>query len=67
MLNLKTNLKQINNKRTLVNSYKDIKLVTRLCIFCYDIVYQQQHKNRDPNASLSVLSPQHFIDLFLDT
>ena len=28
------NLKQINNKRTLVNLYKDIVLVTRLRIFC---------------------------------
>ena len=34
MLNLKTNLKQINDKRTLVNLYKDIVLVTRLRIFC---------------------------------
>ena len=24
--------------------------------FLYDIVYQQQHKNRDPNACLSALS-----------
>ena len=28
------NLKQINNKRTLVNLYKDIVLVTRVRIFC---------------------------------
>ena len=28
-----TNLKQMNNKRTLVNSYKDIVLVTRVRIF----------------------------------
>jgi hypothetical protein len=28
------NLKQINNKRTLVNLYKDIVLVTRVHIFC---------------------------------
>ena len=34
MLKLKTSLKQINNKRTLVNLNKDIVLVTRLCIFC---------------------------------
>ena len=32
--NFITNLKQINNKRTLVNLYKDIVLVTRLLIFC---------------------------------
>ena len=38
MLNLKTNLKQINNKKTLVNLFEDIVLVT---------VYQQQQKNRD--------------------
>ena len=31
---LKTSLKQINNKRTLVNLYKDIALVTRVRIFC---------------------------------
>ena len=31
---LKTSVKQINNKRTLVNLYKDIVLVTRLHIFC---------------------------------
>ena len=30
----KTNLKQINNKKTLVNLYKDIVLVTRVRIFC---------------------------------
>ena len=30
----KTSLKQINNKRTLVNLYKDIVLVTRVRIFC---------------------------------
>ena len=29
-----TSLKQINNKRQLVNLYKDIVLVTRLHIFC---------------------------------
>ena len=29
-----TNLKQMNNKRTFVNSYKDIVLVTRVHIFC---------------------------------
>ena len=39
------NLKQINSKRTLVNSYKDIILVTSH--FLSDIVYQQQLKNRD--------------------
>ena len=31
---LKTTLKQITNKRTLVHIYKDIVLVTRLNIFC---------------------------------
>ena len=56
MLNLKTNLKQINDKRTLVNLYKDIVLVTRLRIFCATLFYQQQHKSRDSNACLSVLS-----------
>ena len=30
MLKLKTNLKQINNKRTLVNLYKDMVLVTQI-------------------------------------
>ena len=35
MLNLKTNLKQIDNKnKTLVNSFKDIVLVTRVRTFC---------------------------------
>ena len=29
-----TSLKQINNKRTLVNLYKDIVLVTRVRVFC---------------------------------
>ena len=33
-INFITNLKQINNKRTLVNLYKDIVLVTRARIFC---------------------------------
>ena len=48
------NLKQIHNKRTLINLYKDIVLVTRVRIFCtYDIVYQQQQKSRDSNACLS--------------
>ena len=45
---LKTNLKQINNKRTLVNLYK----VIVLDIF----IRQQQHKNCDPNSWLSVQS-----------
>ena len=31
---IKTNLKQINNKRTLVNLYYDIVLVTSIRIFC---------------------------------
>ena len=34
MLKLKTNLNQLNNKRKLVDLYKDIVLVTRLRIFC---------------------------------
>ena len=34
MLKLKTNLKQINNKKTFVNIYEDIVLVTRVRIFC---------------------------------
>ena len=33
-MNFITNAKQINNKRTLVNSYKDIVLVTCQHIFC---------------------------------
>ena len=33
-INFITNLIQINNKRILVNLYKDIVLVTRLHIFC---------------------------------
>ena len=41
---LKTKSKQINNKRTLVNLYKDI-------------VYQQHHKSHDSNACLSDGSP----------
>ena len=36
----------MNNKRTLVNLYKDIILVTR-------VVYQQQHKSCDSNRCLS--------------
>ena len=35
---------QMNNKRTLVNLYKDIVLVTRCTHFLYDIVYQQQQQ-----------------------
>ena len=31
----------MNNKKTLVNLYKDIVLVTRRTHFLYDIVYQQ--------------------------
>ena len=34
MWKLKTSLKQINDKRTLVNFYKDIVLVTRVRSFC---------------------------------
>ena len=34
MLKLKTNLKHIDNKRKLVNLYKDIVLMTHLRIFC---------------------------------
>ena len=34
MLNLKTNLKQINDKKILFNLYKDIVLVTRVQILC---------------------------------
>ena len=51
--NFITNLKQMNNKRTLVDLYKDIELVTRVSLFCmHDIVYQKQHKSRDSNAYL---------------
>ena len=53
---LKINLNQIINKRTFVNLYKDIVLVTRLKHFLYDIVYLQKHKIRDSNACLSVRS-----------
>ena len=50
-------LKQIINKRTLVNLYKDIVLVTRVRIFCTKFfLQQQQHKSRDSNACLSVRS-----------
>ena len=44
---------QINNKRTSVNLYMDIVLVTRRTHFLYDIVYQQQHRSCDSNAYLS--------------
>ena len=42
----------MSNKKALVNLYKDCvgDLRTR---FLYDIVYQQQHKNRDPKYYLS--------------
>ena len=43
----------MNNKRTLVNLYKDIVLVIHRTHFLYDIVYQQQHKSRDSNVCLS--------------
>ena len=44
----------MNNKRTLVNLYRDIVLVTRIRNhFLYDIVYQQQYKSHDLNAYLS--------------
>ena len=56
-LKLKTNLKHINDKRLLVNLYKDIVLVTRVL---YDIVYQEQHKSRDSNACLSIRSSSSF-------
>ena len=46
-------LKQINDKRTLVNLQKDIVLVTRLTHFLYDIDHQQQHKSCHSNAYLS--------------
>ena len=39
MLKIKTNLKQINNKRTLVILFKDIDLLTRPNHFLYDIVF----------------------------
>ena len=42
----------MNNRRTLVNSYKDIVLMTRRTNFLYDIVYQQQQKSSDSNACL---------------
>ena len=41
-----TNCKQINNKRTIADLYKDVVLVTRL------------HKSRDSNACLSDGSDQ---------
>ena len=44
----------MNNKRALVYLYKDIVCIGDLCThFLYDIVYQQQNKNRDSNAYLS--------------
>ena len=48
----------MNNKRTLVNLYKDNALVNGdpSTHFLYNIVYQQQHRNRDINSWLSVLS-----------
>ena len=46
MLKLKTNLKQINNIKKKVNLCEDIVLVGHTH-FLYDIVFQQQHKNRD--------------------
>ena len=55
-INFITNLKQINNKRTLVNLFKDIVLVTRGTNFLYDIVYQPQHNSRDSNTYLSDVS-----------
>ena len=37
----KTNLKQMNNRRTLVNLYKNIVLSDTSLHFLYDVVYQQ--------------------------
>ena len=34
MLKLKINFKHVNNKRTFVNLFKDIVLVTRISIIC---------------------------------
>ena len=44
MLKFKTNLKQMNNKRTLINLYKDIVLSDPSAHFLYDVVYQQHIK-----------------------
>ena len=43
-INFITNLKQINNKRTLVNLYKDIVLSGPSTPFLYDVVYKQPLK-----------------------
>ena len=51
-----TNLRQIDNKRTLVNLYKDIVIGDPSTYFLCVIFYQQQHKSRDSNACLSVRS-----------
>ena len=42
------------NKRTLVNLYNDIVLVTRVRIFCTTLfTNNNMHKSRDSNAYLS--------------
>ena len=43
-MKLITNLKQINNKRTLVDFYKDIVLLTRLSIFCMTLFTNNSNK-----------------------
>ena len=40
----------MNNKRTVVNLYKDIVFGDPSTHFLYDIVYQQQQKRRDLNT-----------------
>ena len=42
--------KYISNKRALVNLYKDILCWWPAYAFLYNIVYQQQHKNRDQKS-----------------
>ena len=62
-----SNLKQMNNKRTLVNLHKDIVLVTRVqCTHCLcNIAYQQQHKSCDTKQWLFVTSLS--LNLNIDT
>ena len=64
-----TNLKQINNKRTLINSYKDIVLVTSVRIFCttlftdnnIKVVIQMHSFQFDPFNVLKSYFPYRFV------
>ena len=46
---LKTNLKQINIERILINFYKDVVLSDQSTHFIYNFVYQQHTKNVNKN------------------